>query len=84
MLLMIFASHHRSARHALSLRLGLGSELIDLAFQPPSLRPSRPFILQPDPGEAGRSIGHHRLFTAKLRESQSQLCGCAEAAQGVW
>lgn len=66
MLLMIFASHHLSACHALSLRLSLGSELIDLAFQPPSLRPSRPFILQPDPGEAGRSIGHHRLFTAKL------------------
>lgn len=83
MLLMIFASHHLSACHALSLRLSLGSELIDLAFQPPSLRPSRPFILQPDPGEAGRSISHHRLFTAKLPESQSQLSGCAEEARRV-
>lgn len=47
MLLMIFASHHLSACHALSLRLSLGSELIDLAFQLPSLLPSHPYILQP-------------------------------------
>lgn len=42
MLLMIFASHHLSARHALSLRLGSWLELIDLAFLlPPSLLLSR-------------------------------------------
>lgn len=44
---MIFASHHLSARHALSLRLWSWLELIDLAFlllPPPSLPPAE----QPD------------------------------------
>lgn len=46
MLLMIFASRHLSARHALSLRLWSWLELIDLAFlrPPPSLPPAE----QPD------------------------------------
>lgn len=50
MLLMIFASRHLSAGHALSLRLSLGSELIDLAFQFPS--PLPPLSCSPGPGEA--------------------------------
>lgn len=46
MLLMIFASHHLSARHALSLRLWSWLELIDLALPlpPASLPPAE----QPD------------------------------------
>lgn len=46
MLLMIFASHHLSARHALSLRLQSWLELIDLAFLLPPL--SLPPVEQPD------------------------------------
>lgn len=46
MLLMIFASHHLSARHALSLRLWSWLELIDLAFLLPP--PSLPSVEQPD------------------------------------
>lgn len=47
MLLMIFASHHPSARHALSLRLWSWLELIDLALllPPSSLLPP---MEQPD------------------------------------
>ena len=63
---MIFASHHLSARHALSLRLWSWLELIDLAFSSlPSLTPAE----QPDKGEA-ECIGHHRLFAGELWESQ--------------
>lgn len=46
MLLMIFASHHLSARHALSLRLQSWLQLIDLAFLLPP--PSLPPVEQPD------------------------------------
>ena len=62
MLLMIFASHHLSARHALSLRLRSWLELIDLAFfSLPSLPPAE----QSDRGGA-ECLGHHRLFAGKL------------------
>lgn len=68
MLLMIFASHHLSACHTLSLRLSLGLELIDLALQLPSLLPSHPYILQPRPRRS-RNIGHHSLFTESSESS---------------
>lgn len=62
MLLMIFASHHLSACHALSLRLRSWLELIDLAFSSlSSLIPAE----QPDKGEA-ECIGLRRLFAGKL------------------
>lgn len=61
MLLMIFASHHLSARHALSLRLGSWLELIDLAFfSLPALPPAE----QPD-GEKQNALA----TTGYLQES---------------
>ena len=74
---MIFASHHLSARHALSLRLWSWLELIDLAFSSlPSLTPAE----QPDKGEA-ECIGHHRLFAGELWESQGWK-GSSRLSQG--
>ena len=74
---MIFASHHLSARHALSLRLRSWLELIDLAFY--SL-PSLPSAEQSDRGGA-EFLGHHRLFAGKLWESQGWK-GSSRLAQG--
>lgn len=63
---MIFASRHPSARHALSLRLWSGLELIDLAFLLPP--PSLPSVEQPDGEKQNVSVA-----TGYLQESSENL-----------